>query len=577
MLQRMRAFSLIFVSLLVIILGMSSPAQAVSIKAPTKVTTVSTTNSVTIKWAKVKGATHYTVCAKKVETDKKCYKTSPKLTKTSWKISNVGPTKGVDYSFTVTAHSKSNQKSAKVVKAALKPAVTKNVKVETTESSVLVTWSEAKNATAYEVCFRTAGKHTKCWKNSGETKGTSYKLDGLKPTDGTDYFVTVTSIRGKEKSPSGSVAADLKVGKIKTPKATVKNFETVTISWEKPLNANKFEVELADNEKMERPIKKVTTSSTTLDVGSLDPKSTYFARVTPLNSSTPGAPSPTIAVTTDSPKDLSVSVMSYNLCGKDQCIAQPYPHFPTWSTRAPLIQTWLADLSPDIMAFQEDPGKIAVPGYTRTEYKSAKSLLFKTSKFTKVRGGSITMPRGDSSMKDKYAVWAELRDTETGVNFIVVDPHLQHGKGVKYDNARKIQTEKLLADIQTINKSGLPLVIAGDMNSNASNANQKKYPGGYDAPDQIFSANGYVNTLKTAGKVANANFNTANQGSSSTIPKVFKNSHHVDAIWATPDIKVTAWVQSVRMNGLLYELPFYSDHNPITATILIPHPLNRSK
>lgn len=555
---------------------MSSPAQAVSLKAPTKVTTSSTTNSVTVKWAKVKGATHYTVCAKKSVIDKKCYKTSPKIRSTSWTLKNVKPTKSVDYSFTVTAHSKSQKKSAKTVSAALKPTVAPNVKVETTHSSVLVTWSKAKNATAYQVCFKKAGSDKKCWKTSPATKGTSYKLDGLKPTGGTDYFVTVTAVRGAETNPAAALKADLMVGEIKPPKVTAKNHESVTVSWEKPLNANMFMVELADNEQMNKPIQKLTTSSTTLDVGSLEPKSTYFARVTPLNSAAPGVASPTVAVTTEAPKDLSVSVMSYNLCGKDQCIAKPYPHFPTWSTRAPLIQTWLADLSPDIIGFQEDPGKLTVPGYTRTEYKSAKSLLFKTSKFTKVRGGSITMPRGDSSMKSKYAVWAELRDKENGVNFIVVDAHLQHGKGIRYDNARKIQTEKLLADIETINKNNLPLVIAGDVNSNASNANQKKYPGGYDAPARIFSSNGYVNTLKSAGQVSNANFNTANQGSASTIPKVYKNTHHVDAIWVTPDIKVSAWVQSVRMSGSVYELPFYSDHNPIEATVVIPHPLNRS-
>lgn len=576
MLQRLRAFSLILTATFLILFAISSPAQAVSIKAPTKITTSSTTNSVTVKWAKVKGATHYTVCAKKVVTDRKCFRTSPKIKTTSWKLSNVGPTKGVDYSFTVTAHNKSIKSSAKVVKAALKPAATKNVKVETTQSSVLVTWSKAKNATSYQVCFRQSGNDTKCWKTSPATKGTSYKLDGLQPTDGTDYYVTVSAIRGNETNTTGSVPADLKVGQIKTPKAVAKDFETVTISWEKPSNANKFEVELADNELMKNPIKKFITSSTTVEVEELQPRSTYFARVTPINSTLAGEPSPAVSVTTESPKDLSVSVMTYNLCGKDQCISKPYPHFPTWSTRAPLIQSWLQELSPDIMAFQEDPGKLSLDGYTRTEYKSAKSLLFKTSKFTKVRGGYITMPKGDSSMKDKYAVWAELRDKATGVNFIVVDPHLQYAKGIKYDNARKIQVEKLLADIEKINSKDLPLLIAGDMNSNSANAKQSKYPGGFDAPAQLFSAAGYVNTVKTAAKVVNGTFNTANQGSLPYVPKVFKSGHHIDAIWATPDIKVSNWFQAVRMNGSLYELPFYSDHNPIVATIVVTHPLNRN-
>lgn len=577
MLQRLRAYSLIITTILLFVIGLSAPAQAVSLSAPTNVATSSTTDSVTVKWAKVKGATYYTVCAKKVVTDKKCFKTSPKIKSTSWRLRNVGPTKGVDYSFTVTAHNKSAKKSAKVVKAALKPAATKNVKVQTTESSVLVNWSKSKNATSYKVCFKPSGKDTKCWKTSPETKGTSYKLDGLKPTDGTDYYVTVLAIRGNETSSAETIPADLKVGEIKTPVATAKDFETVTISWERPLNSNKFEVELADNELMKNPIKKFITSSTTVEVEALQPRSTYFARVTPLNSAKSGNPSTTVSVTTEAPNDLSVSVMTYNLCGKDQCISKPYPHFPTWSTRAPLIQSWLQELSPDIMAFQEDPGKLSIDGYTRTEYKSAKSLLFKTSKFTKVRGGYITMPKGDSSMKDKYAVWAELRDKETGVNFIVVDPHLEYRKGVKYDNARKIQVEKLLADVEKISSNDLPVVIAGDMNSNSSNANQSKYPGGFDAPAQLFSAAGYINTVKTATKIVNASFNTANQGSLSYVPKVFKSGHHVDAIWVTPDVKVREWLQPVRMNGSLYELPFYSDHNPIQATVVISHPLNRKR
>ena len=84
-------------------------------------------------------------------------------------------------------------------------------------------------------------------------------------------------------------------------------------------------------------------------------------------------------------------------------------------------------------------------------------------------------------------MWADLKDLN-GTRFIVVDVHLVSGKGKGNDDERTREMTALINGIKKINPSGLPVIYAGDFNSNASNANQSKYKGGYDAPLRSFSS-----------------------------------------------------------------------------------------
>lgn len=591
MLQRLRALSLLITTVFVISFGITSPAQAAVKSAPSKVKVTSTTNSVQLSWAAVKGATHYTVCLKKELKDAACFLSSPELTTTQWQATELKPTKSADYFATITAHDTTSAKGTKPIKVSLKPEAPTSVAVSTTQSSVKVAWASAENATGYKVCFKTASKSKKCWKTSGTLKGNSYTLSKLKPTVGGDYFIEVIAYRGNATNPSAKARADLQVGAAKTPQVAATTFEGAKVNWSKTTNANNYAVVLSRNPNMTDPVARGKTGSASFEALGLKAETTYYAQVTPFNSDIPGKPSAPIAFKTEeAPPPINVSVMTYNLCGGDQCFnrsnapvfnaqvksgkpAVELPWFPTWLTRAPLLSAFLGEIDVDIMAFQEDKAKLKVPGYTTAHYKSSKSLVFKTSKFTKLRSGHITMPSGGSGMVAKYAVWAELKDMETGLRFIVVDPHLQYAKGKRYDDARKKQSLVLLSELGKINPNDLPLVIAGDLNSNASNANQKNYPGGYDAPKKIFEDAGLQNTVIVAKSKIGAHYNTANQGYKDYKPSIYKGGYHVDAIWVTPGISVDGWEQYMRLDptGLAYAEPFLSDHNPIAAKLLLEH------
>ena len=594
MLDRLRASSLFFTIIFVISFGISSPAQAAVKSAPSKVKVSSTTSSVELSWALVKGATHYTVCLKKEVKEADCFLTSPELTATNWKVVDLKPTKSVDYFATITAHDGTSAKTTKPIKVSLKPEVPKEVVISsTTTSSVKVNWSAAANATGYKVCFKTTGHSKNCWKTSSMLKGNTYTLSKLKPTGGGDYYIEVVAYRGNATNKSTKVRADLKLGSVKSPKVTATNHEGAKVTWPKTTNASNYAVLIADNAKMANPLKRTTTGSPSIEAFGLKPETTYYTQVIPYNSDIAGKASAPVAFTTEEPPPpINVSVMSYNLCGGNQCFdksnapifnaevkpGQPgveLPWFPTWLTREPLMRAFLQEIDVDIMAFQEDKAKIQIPGYTTAHHKSSKTLAFKSAKFAKLRSGYITMPAGGSGMTVKYAVWAELKDKETGLRFIAVNPHLQYLKGKKYDDARKKQSLALLSELNKINPSGLPTVIAGDVNSNVTNTNQKNYPGGYDAPKQVFSAAGLLNTVMVAKSKIGAHYNTANQGYKDFKPSIYKSNSfvHVDAIWVTPEITVEGWEQHIRLDptGLAYAEPFLSDHNPIAAKLAIAY------
>ena len=85
--------------------------------------------------------------------------------------------------------------------------------------------------------------------------------------------------------------------------------------------------------------------------------------------------------------------------------------------------------------------------------------------------------------KKRFATWNLLRDRSTGTAFYIVNAHLEPYKGAELDRLRK-QPDRTAdpPDPGAVNGHRLPVVWAGDWNSNKSNANQENYPGGYDAP-----------------------------------------------------------------------------------------------
>jgi len=211
-----------------------------------------------------------------------------------------------------------------------------------------------------------------------------------------------------------------------------------------------------------------------------------------------------------------------------------------------------------------------LPGYGMTTYKSAKSLFYDTSKYTALRSGWIQL-----NTTGKYAVWAEFKDRLTGGRFIVGDAHLTPYKGATNDAVRSKETSVLISGIKRNNPEALPVVYAGDYNSNYSNV--KNYTGGFDAPRDRFAiaASPDAADITPAAMLFNYGWNSANQAynppkrSSNPVPY----GYHVDHIYLSPGIKSARWQVLIELNKLdtsLYSTPFASDHNPVRATVIIP-------
>ncbi len=175
--------------------------------------------------------------------------------------------------------------------------------------------------------------------------------------------------------------------------------------------------------------------------------------------------------------------------------------------------------------------------------------------------GEITL---SSSLK-KYAVWADLKDLN-GTRFIVVNLHLVSGKGKGNDDERTREMTALINGVKKINPSGLPVIYAGDFNSNDSNANQSKYKGGYDAPLRSFKSIGVVDSVSVAKTLVNQIWNSANQAKNPPL----KYSDHVDHVYTSPDVEATRWAMLLRLSGSSYALPFASDHNAIVVDLAVP-------
>ncbi len=134
---------------------------------------------------------------------------------------------------------------------------------------------------------------------------------------------------------------------------------------------------------------------------------------------------------------------------------------------------------------------------------------------------------------------------------------------------REAQTRKLIRDVALINPNGFPVIYAGDYNSNSSNT-QSIYPGGFDAPHEVFTQAGIPDAFDIAETKINSTWNSANQAVNPPI----RHSHHVDHIYLDKSIRVIEFkvIVSVTTSGekTVYRTPFATDHNPVRATVLVP-------
>lgn len=450
-----------------------------------------------------------------------------------------------------------------------------------TTSTLAVTWKRPARATRFGICLKTDPSAKRCARYV-KTSRTSVTFRGLKPTGGHDYFYRIRAYNSRGSAVTGWKPANLGVNPAGAVTSTGGAGHYLSFRWSGIVNARTYEVQISPDPSFRSSTSLVSTSARSITIGRLNGGSTYYTRVRGSNDRVKGRFGPTLA--TRLPQvPVAVSVATYNLCGEDRCRPNTTAAFqaavPTWKSRkSAAARLVLSAGSPDIIATQESVQSTTafhtvLPGYTRGAYYRAKAIYFRADRFSALAGGGITLDAKNS----KYASWNWLRDRRTGTSFFVVDAHLISGKGAANDALRTAQMNALTRQINALNPRRLPVIWAGDWNSNESNANQTKYPGGYDAPTRSFAALGAKNSLALTDNAVNADLNSANQGRKDP----YANGDHVDAVFVSgTGIAVDAWQMLATFEPALdpttgrraYQLPFPSDHNPIVARLIVGTP-----
>ncbi len=355
------------------------------------------------------------------------------------------------------------------------------------------------------------------------------------------------------------------VGLVTVESATT---SSLTFTWPAAPGADSYQVEQATRLDMSDRKPVTTTSDRQYTVKGLAPGGFYCFQVRAVNR-TGKAPRSRKAcqyTIADQGADRGATyrVVTYNTCGV-ACA--------NWPSR----RTGAADLvraqQPDVVMLQETTptsglaGEIG--GLSQAKALSGKALLYRTSRFTPAkdrygqRVGSINLGYDDRKRRNRYAVWAELVDHQAADKHVIfVSVHLSPGPdGVVNDDYRRGNTEKLLQGLKTINPAGLPVVVAGDFNSNQGRD--------YDSPSTLMQDAGFGNSFFLAEHWTMPNYNSATKNLlTPTLGTPW--GYHVDQVWVDPDHTVVReWANGARLVGSNYPDPMISNHSPIMAELTL--------
>ena len=346
---------------------------------------------------------------------------------------------------------------------------------------------------------------------------------------------------------------------------------SLTVKWPAAKRVRSYEFELATNYDMvgrtTTKIPATSSSRMTYVLTGLTPGQTYCVQVRGKRGRYYGERSrrtckPTI-LTRAVPTGRPYRVMTYNVCAT---ACQGRSGAASWSTRRSLATSLITAQAPDVLALQEHSQSASTTmltqtlsaDYAATTYVSAKDLLFRRDRFTLARTGSIELSRG------RYAVWAELNDLRANnASAIFVSAHLTSGKSAQSDLLRQSETERLIAAVEQENPDGVPVIYAGDFNSNKSRP--------LDAPAKVFKAAGYYDSYDLASRLSRPNWNSA-AGFSSAPEKPrtsYKWGDHVDHVFVRPgSTYVGTWASPAAMtSSSKYDGPMPSDHKPVVVNI----------
>ena len=531
---------------------------------PSGLKAATTTTGANLTWTAASGAKYYGVCIYKHSTDTSCAQWNGNITSTSLTLINIKSQSGTDYYFTVLAYNDTGNSRSDKAGFDLRPGTVTGATHSISTSAVTISWPQAANAEKYSVCLLTNDTTTTCVRTSSASSATSATFTGLGTTPSTDWYYIVRAVNGSQTSATSRVGFNLPVGGVSGFSVTDSTTNSIHWIWNSLTNAENYQIQVATSSDMTKGLITYYPTGTSYDATKLVPGTTYYFRIRGVNGSVLGTYT-TVGTLHLSTAPISVDVLTYNLCGQDKCLGSDNV-MKHWSpTRKPLAGALVRTTASDIIATQESGDKdtnfiTELPGFGKAMYKSGKMLFYKTSRYTLLRTNYITL----SSANKRYAVWAELQDKATRTRFIVADAHTSPTKGKYYDDLRKAETTALLSGVKSINTAHLPVIYAGDYNSNKSNL---KSSGGYDAPLQVMAQAGIPDSRNIADWAWHTDYNSANQA----INPPYRYGDQVDHIFVTAGISVQQWgvVTSLDSKGN-YKTPFPSDHNPVRSIMTLP-------
>lgn len=281
--------------------------------------------------------------------------------------------------------------------------------------------------------------------------------------------------------------------------------------------------------------------------------------------------------TTSSDGSPAITMSTYNVCSS-KCGG--------WSNRLPVIAQTIHAQGTDVLALEEVGGTTdtELVNYVNKTYKAnfalvdgysnSVKLAYDADRFSVTRSGVLDLPTsggGVSTPLQKYAVWAVLKDSQSGKSMFTVATHLVVGRSLW--PIRKAQTQAIVDLVAEENTGGLPVAILGDFNSGK----------GYSPSNVIYdvlSASGYLEPLgnpdnswaidssATAEHRIDLEYNTANQWKRLALRSKYANGYDIDYTWFSKSVRVALTQVVVNVDTKREFIgTMGSDHNMLSSTI----------
>jgi len=317
----------------------------------------------------------------------------------------------------------------------------------------------------------------------------------------------------------------------------------------------------------------------------------------------PANPSPT--PTADPVPALDLTAMTFNVLGSNP----PRDWFPlsprrelAASARAPVALAQILTADPDILGLQEfrpsaAAGKRLVAGLeeyswavgtardTAPREAVAVPLLYRTDRFELLASGRERISRRGQggAYLDRYLVWAELRDRNTGRTLFAFNYHAHPRQSGRYAWVRSHAIDRILEVIRTVNPGlGRPFVVIGDFNARSDETRDV-----FAAHKTAFAGAGVVDAAAIAeadtSDVPGADSHnrlSAPVAGRDVAKVVRRNGRHIDFVWVPIGTRVTSWA-TVTGPGVAWrtvrgeQVPVWtgvvsSDHSPVVAELSFP-------